>query len=239
MVTSLNDSAGGIAALEAGAEDFMPKPLDDLGLLARVRSLLRAGGIASELALREGTRQALGFAEPASGFATAGRICLVAGDEATAVGWRNGLIRSMHDKLEVSTPNQALRSAAGPTPPDLYVIAADLTRSNEGLMLLSELRSRQSTRHSGIIIAVDRDAKATATMALDMGASNIVALPLDFHELALRLKAQLARKRQGDRLRMRVRDGLQMAVTDPLTGLYNRRYAMSHLTPGAGTCNCK
>ena len=230
MVTSLNDTASRIAALEAGAEDFMSKPLNDLGLLARVRSLLRARGVASELALREGTRQALGFAEPASGFAAAGRICLVAEDEATAVCWRHGLAERMHDKIGISTPNEVLRDAGGPDLPDLYVIAADLTRSNEGLMLLSELRSRQTTRHAGIIIAVDRDAHASATMALDMGASDIVTLPLDFDELSLRLKAQLARKRQGDRLRSRVRDGLQMAVTDPLTGLYNRRYAMSHLT---------
>lgn len=230
IVTALNDAASKIAALEAGAEDFMSKPLDDLGLLARVRSLLRARGIASELALREGTRQALGFAEPASDFALAGRICLVAADECTAMTWKRGLTGKVRDRIEVSTASDVLRDASGSNLPDLYVIGSDLSRQNEGLMLLSELRSRQTTRHAGVIIAVDREAQTPATMALDMGASDIVTLPLDFEELALRLRTQLSRKRQGDRLRSRVRDGLQMAVTDPLTGLYNRRYAMSHLT---------
>ncbi|SDJ84904.1 diguanylate cyclase [Aliiruegeria lutimaris] len=230
MVTAFNDPASKIAALEAGAEDFMTKPLDDLGLLARVRSLIRARGVAAELALREGTRQALGFAEPTSGFVAAGRICLVAADEATALAWRRGLDGKLHDKIEVHSPGEVLKNANGPKLPDLYVIAADLSRSNEGLMLLSELRSRQTTRHAGILIAIDEDARMPATMALDMGASDIITLPFDYDELALRLRAQLARKRQGDRLRSRVRDGLQMAVTDPLTGLYNRRYAMSHLT---------
>lgn len=229
MVTARDDPASRIAALEAGAEDFMSKPLDDIGLLARVRSLLRASGIASELALREGTRQALGFAEPTCDFAPAGRFCLIAADEATATLWRHGLADRLRDQLEVCAPHDALKEA-GKTAPDLYVIAADLTRDGEGLMLLSELRSRQSTRHAGIIIAVDRAAQTAASMALDMGASDIVTLPIDFGELALRMRAQFARKRQGDRLRSRVRDGLQLAVTDPLTGLFNRRYAMSHLT---------
>ncbi|MDV7144233.1 diguanylate cyclase [Tropicimonas sp. TH_r6] len=230
MVTALDDAASKIAALEAGAEDFLSKPLDDLGLLARVRSLLRARGVAAELTLREGTRQALGFAEPASSFAPAGRICLVAADESTAMNWRRGLTGKVRDKIVVQSAAEALKETGGTGLPDLYVIAADLSRGSEGLMLLSELRSRQATRHAGIIIAVDRETPAPATMALDMGASDIVTLPLDFDELALRLRAQLARKRQGDRLRSRVRDGLQMAVTDPLTNLYNRRYAMSHLT---------
>lgn len=229
MVTAKDDAASRIAALEAGAEDFLSRPLDDLSLLPRVRSLLRASGIASELALREGTRQALGFAEPACDFAPAGRVCLIAADEATAINWRQGLTGKMRDRFEIGSPVKVLKEA-GSASPDLYVIAADLARSGEGLMLLSELRSRQSSRHAGIIIAVDRAAQAAASMALDMGASDIVTLPIDFDELALRLRSQLARKRQGDRLRTRVRDGLQLAVTDPLTGLYNRRYAMSHLT---------
>lgn len=228
MIGSRNDPAARIAALEAGAEDMIARPLDDLALLARIRSILRARGVAAELALREGTRQALGFAEPAGEFVQAGRICLIAADQGTAGLWRRELMDRLRDRIEICTPAQALREA-GKVAPDLFVIAADLSRDGEGLMLLSELRSRPATRHAGIIMAVDSAVPASAAMALDMGASDIVSLPLDFTELALRLKVQLARKRQGDRLRSRVRDGLQMAVTDPLTGLYNRRYAMSHL----------
>jgi two-component system, cell cycle response regulator len=49
-------------------------------------------------------------------------------------------------------------------------------------------------------------------------------------ELALRLNAQLRRKARTDRLRNNVRDGLRAAVLDPMTGLYNRRYAMPQLS---------
>ncbi|WP_158243213.1 diguanylate cyclase [Acidimangrovimonas sediminis] len=48
-------------------------------------------------------------------------------------------------------------------------------------------------------------------------------------EIGLRLARLIARKRRNDRLRESVAAGLQLAVTDPLTGLYNRRYALPHL----------
>jgi two-component system, cell cycle response regulator len=65
-------------------------------------------------------------------------------------------------------------------------------------------------------------------MALDLGANDI--LPDGFHpaELAIRIRTQLRRKADADRLRASVEDGLRLAVTDHLTGLYNRRYALTH-----------
>src|SRR5688572_32537928 len=41
MVTALTDSADRIKGLEAGADDFLSKPLNDTALMARVRSLVR------------------------------------------------------------------------------------------------------------------------------------------------------------------------------------------------------
>jgi len=66
-------------------------------------------------------------------------------------------------------------------------------------------------------------------MALDLGANDILTEGFLPAELAIRLRTQLRRKADGDRLRASVEDGLRLAVTDPLTGLYNRRYAVTHL----------
>ncbi len=51
----------------------------------------------------------------------------------------------------------------------------------------------------------------------------------DVSEVAQRLGTLLARKRQDDALRDTVRSGVEAAISDPLTGLHNRRYAMPHL----------
>ena len=68
-----------------------------------------------------------------------------------------------------------------------------------------------------------------ATITLDLGAGDIIYDPFDPAEMAVRLKTQLRRKRQADRLRAGLSAGMQMATTDPLTGLFNRRYAMFQL----------
>jgi two-component system cell cycle response regulator len=49
-------------------------------------------------------------------------------------------------------------------------------------------------------------------------------------EVVIRLRTQIQRKRMADRLRATMADGLRLALIDPLTGLYNRRYALPHIT---------
>jgi two-component system cell cycle response regulator len=61
---------------------------------------------------------------------------------------------------------------------------------------------------------------------LDLGANDVMIEPINAHELDIRLARLINRKRIGDQLRMNIHSGLQAAITDPLTGLYNRRYAI-------------
>lgn len=229
MVTAARNPEDKLRALEAGADDFLTKPLDELTLLARVRSLLRARETAQELALRDGTRRALGFDDAAPGRHTRGRIALIAPRREDAMGWKTALAGRIDAELPVMTRAEALVLPEAGTAPDIFVIAADLDAPGGGLRLLSDLRSRAATRHAAIVIVVPDGARDLAVMALDLGANDLVSAPLDMEELALRLDTQLQRKRQADRLRASVQDGLQLAVTDPLTGLFNRRYALPHL----------
>ncbi|WP_212524003.1 diguanylate cyclase [Actibacterium sp. MT2.3-13A] len=230
MITAQRDSAAKMRALKAGADDFLSKPLDDVILLARVRSLLRARETAQELALHDGTRRALGFHEAPQGFAIPGRIALVAQRRELALGWKTALQPHLPGaRLEVLSRNAALARPEAVKAPDVYAIAADLDRPRAGLSLLSDLRARAATRHAAVVMVVDDGAREAAAMALDLGASDLVTAPFDPEEMALRLSTQLARKQQADRLRASVKDGLRLAVTDPLTGLFNRRYALPHL----------
>ncbi len=233
MISAFPDSETRLAALHAGASDFMVKPFDELVLLARLRSLLRARETDEELRHRESTCRELGFAEPAPTFAAPARIALIAAGRDTAMRWRAELRRFLPgDSFVVASRDEALAEADDSASPDAYVIEADLTRPGEGLRLMSELRSRPRSRHAVICIATADAARETAAVALDLGANDLLPATLDAaraEEAALRLTAQIERKRVLDRQRENLADGLRLAMTDPLTGLYNRRYAMPHL----------
>ncbi|MDG3040615.1 diguanylate cyclase domain-containing protein [Roseicyclus marinus] len=232
LVTALADHASKMAGLEAGADDFLTKPVDEVTLLARVRSLLRARDTARELKLRGQTTP--GFAEAAAGFAareTPGRIALIASGPKGAVLWKTALDDRLGGEVSILPRDAALGSfgADDTDVPDVFVIAADLSHRNEGLRLLSDLRSRPATRHAAtVMILPDGDAERAA-IALDLGAHDILYDPFDAAELAIRIRAQLGRKRQADRLRASLRLELEMAVTDSLTGLHNRRKGLFEL----------
>ncbi len=64
---------------------------------------------------------------------------------------------------------------------------------------------------------------------LDMGINDYVMRPVDRHELLARVRTQIRRKRYSDFLRNQLRESVEMSITDPLTGLHNRRYMERHL----------
>ncbi len=229
MVTAFHDIARKMEALRAGAEEVFWKPLDELVLLARLRSLLRARETAEQIGLRDSTYRALGLAETGEGFAGQALVGLVAGRAETALAWKHTLQAHIKDRILVLDRETALGDFAGGRVPDVFVVAADLARPGDGLRLMSELRSRPATRYSSICVMLPRQGREVAAVALDLGAADLVEDGADPAEMAIRIGTQIARKRQSDRLRASVADGLRLAMTDPLTGLHNRRYALPHL----------
>ena len=232
MMTAHSDSDARIRALEAGADEFMTKSHDEMILPARIRSLLRARETENELRLRDTTWRELGFAEPAAGFEPQGTLALVAGSRAMALDWRRRLKPFVGPDVLILDRQQALAdpvAGSGAAVPDAYMVAADLHEAGDGLRLMSELRSRPGTRHAAICIMVPEGNSAAAVMALDLGANDLLTEGADPREIALRLTTQVRRKQQADRLRASMRDGMRAAVIDPLTGLYNRRYALPHV----------
>jgi two-component system cell cycle response regulator len=113
--------------------------------------------------------------------------------------------------------------------PDVFVVHQRLMEGGDGLRLVSALRARPETRQSAVILVVDEGDVKTAAKGLDLGASDYIESPFDVNELIARMRSQLRRKRYSDQLRTNVRNGLKMAVIDPLTGIYNRRYAAQHM----------
>ncbi len=219
-----------LEALRAGADDYLAKPLNEAGLLAIVRNLMRTRATIDELARRQGTEQALGFAESRGSFSRPARVAILAPKPETGLAWQRELGRAMAARITTVSRASALDAMGPREAPDAFVIAADLSAFGDGLGLVSELRSRSATRHAVIVIVDEANDPGRVPMALDTGANTVVAGRFDPEEIAIRLKALLARKLESDALRESFDHRLSLAMLDPLTGLFNRRYAETYLT---------
>ena len=231
MVTGTADPGLRLAALEAGADDCLTKPIDDTVLMARLRNLLRLHEALAELGQRDETLHALGLAEAQATFDTQSCVVIVCDRPEQAMRWRHDLSALMPDALRLVTRAEALSDTLalpGETP-DLFLIDAETGGPGGGLRLMSELRSRSATRHAGVVLIHPTPRPEDIAMAYDMGANLALPASMMGPELALRLRGVLRRKHLADRLRASVQDGLRLAVIDPLTGLYNRRYALPRL----------
>jgi two-component system cell cycle response regulator len=230
VVTGLSDPASRCDALRAGADDVMAKPADILMLLARMRSLLRAREIDADLGRRSRSMLEHGLAEPPPPpFETRPRIAVVAAPDSAERGWPSRLGPRLGADAQVVAPECALDLWANGTGLDLVIVATGNDPRSDGLLLMSELRARSAARAAPVCVLVPPEAREVAAMALDLGASDVLWSDYTPEEVSLRLARLNARRQQIERQRATLEAGLRLAVTDELTGLYNRRYAQSAL----------
>ena len=230
IVTALDQPSDRVRGLEAGADDFLTKPLDEVALVARVRSLARLKVVIDEL--RNGASKALPPGPRDAAFAMTaddgqkGRILLV-DDRA---GSAEQIVRALAPAQDVTVeaaPQQALFSAVEDDF-DLFVVSLGL-ESYDGLRVCSQLRSLERTRNLPILAIAEAEDRARVLRALDLGVNDYLTRPIDRNELVARVRTQLRHKRYADSLRDKVQQSIELALVDPLTGLNNRRFLDNHL----------
>ena len=230
LVTALDGSADRVRGLEAGADDFLTKPVDELALVARVRSLARFKHVVDELRRQVAASATLGLPSGANAplvdESKRGRVLLVEDRQVSAERLMATLSESHTVDLETAADDALFRAATGGY--DLVVLSSAL-RDCDSLRVCGQLRSLERTRDLPILLLAEAEDRARIVRGLDLGVNDYLVRPVDRNELMARVRSQLRRKRYADRLREIMQASLQMAVTDPLTGLHNRRYLESHL----------
>jgi two-component system cell cycle response regulator len=231
MVTALDHPSDRVRGLEAGADDFLTKPVSDVALIARVRSLARLKMMTDELRMRAATSREIGIQNTESGamndVGRAGRVLVV--DDRTSSAERLAAALAADQTVEIEfNPSEALfRAAEGNY--DLVIMSLTL-ENHDALRLCSQLRSLDRTRNVPILAICDGEDNARMIRGLEIGVNDYLMRPIDKNELLARVRTQIRKKRYTERLRDNVQQSIEMAITDPLTGLYNRRYMENHLT---------
>jgi len=225
LVTALDGRRDRLTGLEAGADDFLTKPIDDVALFARVRSLTRLKHVIDELRQREASGRRMGVIEGAASRLNAVGARIVIADDSERQAQRiAGELMLEHRPVIEAHPENALVAVRART--DLLIVNASST-GFDGLRLAAQVRSDETTRHLPILAVVDQDARARAVKALEIGINDILTRPVDAEELSARVKTLIRHKRYTDVLRSTLDSSLELAVTDTLTGLHNRRYMTS------------
>lgn len=232
MVTALDQPEDRIRGLEAGADDFLTKPVNDLALVTRVKSLVRLKMLTDDLRLRaaSGDELAMNYStvmEDVEKPRERTNILIV--DDRAASYEKMVSTLSIANNVEVETsPNDALfRIVEGRY--DLVIISLSMNNF-DSLRLCSHLRSLERTRLLPLIVISSSSQEEVVSRAMEIGVNDYIKRPIDIQELLARVKTQLCRKRYNDCLRASVQKTIEMAVKDPLTNLHNRRYFEMHFS---------
>lgn len=229
MVTALDQPSDRVRGLKAGADDFLTKPVNDLQLISRVKSLVRLKTLSDELRIRADTASNIGLEDMLKGVdgrEEMAQVLLVDGRASSQERIIKAL-KPVAGVIAMSDPQAALFEAAE-SPVDLVIVNANFDEYDP-LRLCSQLRSLERTRFLPLLLVTEMGADDLIVRALDLGVNDYIIRPIDPNELVARVITQIKRKRYNDRLRMSVRQTIELAVTDGLTGLSNRRYLDNHL----------
>ena len=229
MVTALDQPSDRVRGLDVGADDFLTKPVNEMALISRVRSLTRLKMVTDELRMRALTSREIGLESPErEAVAEAGRNgrILIVDDRPSSYERIAAMLGEHAVEVEAEPAEALIRAAEG----DYELIIVSLSLENfDGLRLCSQLRSVDRTRHIPILVIADPDSDARLARGLEIGVNDYLVRPLDKNEMLARVRTQIKKKRYAERLRDNVQMSIEAAITDALTGLHNRRYMETHL----------
>lgn len=233
IVTALNDVSDRVKGLEAGADDFLSKPVHDLSLFSRVRSLVRFKLLTDVWQARHAASSRLGMTSEAP--------LLSAENES------KGDILLLAEPGGESVIEQILRADGhGVTRVPLTDDALDVIRVGNFDLAVAEMHPEQGdvVRYCShlrstpddvlrslpiLLVALANTPREVIAKALDIGVNDFIQRPIEPPELRARVRLQIRRRRYQDRLRLQFEQSVAMASTDPLTSAYNRRYLDIHL----------
>jgi len=227
MVTALNQPVDLVRGLEAGADDFLTKPIDEIHLIARVRSLARLKVVIDDIRDRAASNDLPGRVVPfVADEGRRGRLLLV--DDRGSSSERLVQALAPHHTVSVEAQPEAAMARAVEDKVDVIIISLSL-QNFDALRLCGQIRAQERTRHLPILLIAGPDDRARVLQGLELGVSDWIARPVDRNELVARVRTQLRYKRYADALREQLRETVELASFDPLTGLNNRRFLERHL----------
>lgn len=168
-----------VAALEAGAVDFIPKPLQAAQLLARVRAQLRQ---------RPGPEPAAAAAAPSAPPRDALRV-LIVDDDVVAIKMLRNALEAMPVQFHFATRGEEALKLAAQVHPDVILLDAQLP-GLDGFEVCRRLKLDPGLADTPVIFVTRADDPLTEALALDAGAVDFIGKP--YRPAVLKARVQRA-----------------------------------------------
>ena len=224
MITALDHPEDRIEGFRAGADDYLVKPIDELTLLTRLRTLVRFKFLLDELENSIGEELLLDTRLDVDSDAPAriGALLHASRRNRPLMEW----LQEHHELHEYNDPVELLEDVREGR---LDAVLLDMPLpGHDALRICSHIRSLEKGRQIPVMLLVEQVRRESLLQALEVCASDYLEQPVPLEEFRARLEIQLRRWRYIQRLRENVRQSVTFALVDPLTGLYNRRYLTTH-----------
>ncbi|WP_306257466.1 PleD family two-component system response regulator [Pararhizobium sp. IMCC21322] len=232
LLTALQDEASRIKGLNAGADDFLSKPVNDVALISRIRNLasqkqtledMRTHSMNAFRKDADATSEGDNFEEVDESFDDGrnGQVLVFDDDQTSA----DKIFRSLSFEQGIKTVTTEVAAIAAISSSDWDAVVVSLgVSSSDPLSFLSQLKAPLQHRHLPTLVVGKPEDEKRLQRSFDLGATNYVVAPYPERELAARMRREVYRHRMLRELRLEVENTLELAVIDPLTGLQNRRF---------------
>jgi len=227
MVTALSELEDRVKGLESGADEFLTKPINDIALFARVKSLARMKTVIDELKLRNTINAELGATviELKDNFLES-KILLFDDDVIQAKNVKEQL-SELSGQVKVLTSLDEI-DALGVFVPDLVIISCQID-TVDPLRIAVTLRSKPNFKNSVLMMLADEENIPMVIKGMELGINDYFMYPVDKSELKARVRTQLRRKQYQDNLRTELEESVDLSTKDGLTAVFNRRYFDIHV----------
>ncbi len=224
LITALRAVEDKVKGLEAGADDFLSKPVDGNELLARVRSLTRIKMLEDELALQ---KRSMRYLTPPPASEQKKLVLVLESERENAARWESVLSEAGMVAVNADSGRHGLDLVAVMAPD---IIVLDLVQPDmNGSNLLMQLKTQEISKNIPVIAISTPGKTAYKAQNLESGADDCLSKPVDTRELIACITAALRRSNQQQWLHSKLHDMFVRSVTDPLTGLFNRQYLYRNL----------
>lgn len=227
LITALDAPENKLAGREAGAEDFLCKPVRRPELLARVKSMIALKEYRDQVAIRECSQEPFNLCKGEDEARPEGSdeepLVLLVEDNEADVQLVRHLLKNLPLRIRCTASGREAIKLARSGKVDLIlldIVLPDL----DGFEVCRQLRESETSRSIPVIIITCLDDMDSKIRCIELDTDDFLVKPIVGRELQARVRVLLEKKQQLDKLRFHYEEALNSSVIDWLTRVYNHGY---------------